>query len=105
MTKQNPLESRLGLTLQVVRRTNPHVDRTGVPATKMMTTMLDVRDDLSFPFIGKRRARSKKKESNFNSQSLQIDEIKAGNIVNSEMPSPKQLETADVSISDKNVTQ
>ena len=89
MARPNPLESRLGLTQQIYRRNNPHIDRVGVPATKMMTTLLDIRDDDSFPFHGKkRRVRSKSKKKESKLTSLELDAIHADNIPGTELPSP-----------------
>ena len=104
MARPNPLESRLGLTQQIVRRNNPHVDRVGIPATKMMTTLLDIRDDDSFPFHGKkRRVRSRKKESRL--ASLELDAIHADNIPTTELPSPMHQQSTNMSISDNDLSK
>ena len=72
----NPQEGRLGLTQQVVRRTNPHLNHKGIPGTNIVSTILEYRDDLVFPFHGeKRRAKSKKKESLIEDGKIELDEL------------------------------
>ena len=66
----------------------------------MVTTLLDVRDDFAFPFHGqKRRAKSKRKETAFQSCSVQLDSIASDNLAYQ-----LQQETTNMSVSDNDQT-